>query len=87
MSEEPRGPTPAVHRKSYLYDYYGETLYPYINHKLGGVTPYLGTNIFIKPPSKEQSHQSILLLNHKFPPLMELALEIGLDQDGGCPMY
>ena len=41
MSQEPRAPTPAVYRTSPLYDVYGGTLYPYVNHKLGGITPYL----------------------------------------------
>lgn len=41
MAQEPRAPTPAVYRTSPLYDVYGGTLYPYVNHKLSGITPYL----------------------------------------------
>lgn len=86
MSEEPRAPTPAVHRTSPLYDFYGETLYPYVNHKMSGITPYLSINILIKVLSKELSHLSILLHISKFPPLIALDLEIDLEKDGGFPM-
>lgn len=52
-SEAPRAPTPAVYRVSPLYDVYGQTLYPYINHKLSGVTPYLCKFVIMQLPSNE----------------------------------
>lgn len=42
MSEEQRGPTPAVARASPEALQYG-TLYPYINMKSSGLTPYLNS--------------------------------------------
>ena len=49
-SDAPRAPTPAVYRTSPLYDFYGQTLYPYINYKAAGVTPYLSNFTFIQLP-------------------------------------
>lgn len=55
MSETARAPTPAVYRVSPLYDVYGQTLFPYINHKLSGVTPYLSTSLPTQRPSSGPS--------------------------------
>lgn len=52
MSEAPRAPTPAVFRTSPLYDIYGQTLYPYINFKSSGITPYLSICHLSQLPSK-----------------------------------
>jgi hypothetical protein len=49
MSEEPRGPTPAVYREDPRVELYG-TVHPYINYKLGGITPYLSTPPSTQPP-------------------------------------
>ncbi len=86
-SEAPRAPTPAVYRVSPLYDVYGQTLYPYINHKLSGVTPYLCKILTIQLPSNEQSPPSTPSLCSKCPPLTALAWETNLARDGGGQMY
>jgi len=52
MSEEPRGPTPAVYREDPRAELYG-TVHPYINYKLGGITPYLSIIPSIQTLSKE----------------------------------
>lgn len=82
-SEAPRPPTPAVYRTSPLYDIYGQTLYPYINQKMAGITPYLSTPHFIQPASKKQSPESIHSLFNKFPPPTVLPLHLNLDKDHG----
>jgi hypothetical protein len=46
-SENPRPPIPAVYRTSPLYDFYNQNLYPYINLKEGGITPYLSKYLAI----------------------------------------
>jgi hypothetical protein len=86
MSQEPRAPTPAVYRTSPLYDVYGGTLYPYINHKLSGVTPFLSTFRVIQPLSKKLSLLSIHLPCNKFPLPKVLALLTSLERDGGDQM-
>lgn len=55
--ETPRGLTPAVRLVSPMYDFFG-TLYPYINMKSSGFTPYIGMSSLIQMPSKDRSHPS-----------------------------
>jgi len=86
MSQEPRAPTPAVYRTSPLYDVYGGTLYPYVNHKLSGVTPFLSTFRVIQLLSKKQSLLSIHLPCNKFPLLTALVLLTSMERDGGDQM-
>ncbi len=69
MSQEPRAPTPAVYRTSPLYDVYGGTLHPYVNHKLAGITPFLSKLTPIQPHSKEPSLLSTHSPYNKSPPL------------------
>jgi len=80
-SEEARAPTPAVYRVSPLYDIYGQTLYPYINHKLSGVTPYLSISAIKQPASKRPFPASILSLYSKFLLLTVLHNRLDLDKD------
>lgn len=86
-SDAPRAPTPAVYRVSPLYDIYGQTLYPYINHKLSGVTPYLSNCFISQVLLNEPLPQLTPSPFSKCPPLIALALEISLDRDGGDQMY
>lgn len=85
-SEAPRAPTPAVFRTSPLYDIYGQTLYPYVNHKLSGVTPYLSINLLSQAHSSEPSHPSIPSQLSKFPLPIALELMLSLEKDGGEQM-
>ena len=87
MSEEPRAPTPAVYRTSPLYDFYGETLYPYVNHKLGGFTPYISTTFDIQVPSKEPLLPLTPSQPSKFLPPMVSLWETDSGKDGGKLMY
>jgi hypothetical protein len=87
MSQEPRAPTPAVYRPSPLYDIYGGTLHPYVNHKLGGITPYLSIFSLIKLHLREPSLLSIRLPFNKFQLPIVLDLLTSLERDGGCQMY
>ena len=86
MSQEPRAPTPAVYRTSPLYDVYGGTLHPYVNHKLSGVTPFLSTFQPMQPLSKKQLLPSIHSPCNKFPPLIALVLPTSMERDGGDQM-
>ncbi len=85
-SEAPRAPTPAVYRVSPLYDIYGQTLYPYVNHKLSGVTPYLSDNLLIQPHSREPSLPSTPSQLSKCQPLTASESMPSSEKDGGCPM-
>jgi hypothetical protein len=85
-SEASRAPTPAVYRVSPLYDIYGQTLYPYVNHKLSGVTPYLSDNLLIQPHSREPSPPSTPSQLNKCPPLTASESMPNSVKDGGSPM-
>jgi len=87
MSQEPRAPTPAVYRTSPLYDVYGGTLYPYVNHKLSGITPYLSIFRIIQPLSKEPLLLSIPSPCNKSLLLTVLVLLTNMEKDGGDQMY
>jgi hypothetical protein len=85
-SEAPRAPTPAVYRVSPLYDIYGQTLYPYVNHKLSGITPYLSHYLLIQAPSRKPSHPSTPSPLSKCPPLIASQSMSSLEKDGGSLM-
>lgn len=85
-SEAPRAPTPAVFRVSPLYDIYGQTLYPYVNHKLSGITPYLSHYLLIQAPSRKPSPPSTPSPPSKSPPLIAPQSMPSLERDGGSLM-
>lgn len=86
-SEAPRAPTPAVYRTSPLYDIYGQTLHPYLNHKLSGITPYLSISSTSQAHSSEPSHQSTPSRCSKSQPQTALDSAASSEKDGGNLKY